>query len=120
MAASEDDLMKEITAVLERHGYLPRLRASLKVTALRKAQELVAEGTLPATPAIAAKQFAGNDALMIELCRNLFRCCRLEQTEQMLRLEADAGADLAAAFPDLNPDDKIPVLSDLIARAQPG
>jgi hypothetical protein len=118
MAATEDHLMEEITGTLERHGYLPRLRASLKVTALRKAQQLAAAGTLPATPAIAAKQFAGDDALMIELCRNLFRCCRLEKTEQMLRLEAMGDADLAAAFPDLSADEKIPVLAALIARAR--
>jgi hypothetical protein len=43
------------------------LFCELKVTALQKAQELVMDGMLAETPAIASKQFAGDDALMIEL-----------------------------------------------------
>jgi hypothetical protein len=120
MADAEGKLVEDAAAALERHGYLPRLRADLKLASLRKARELAGAGELHNTPEIAPKVLDDpGDAVMAELCAELFHALKLLKAEEMLRTEAVFLADLKAAFPRVgNPD--IPVLLALIGQAQAG
>lgn len=107
-------LMEGITDALERHGYLPRMRAGLKVVSLKTAQDMVASGELENTPTISPKKLTGNDAKLASLCLQLFKLCRLDHTAEMMRLEADfQEVDVATEY---GVADGSPVLCSLIGN----
>ncbi|OHT07244.1 hypothetical protein TRFO_24648 [Tritrichomonas foetus] len=118
----EEDLMKSITNSLEEHGYLPRIRAQLKVNALRKAQELESKGTIANSDEIKPKKLDGeDDAAMIELCRQLFEFCGLKETAEMLKVEIDQNGqhiDPASRFPQINANSEEPALLQLVSKAK--
>ena len=86
----EKNLMTSITSYLEDHGYLPRIRAELKVNALRVAQELAKTGEITENDQIRPKEFKDDDE-MLSMCRQLFEFCGLNETLHMLDLEANGG-----------------------------
>ena len=110
---TEEQLLSDITGALETHGYLPRLRAGLKVISLKKAQQMVDSGILDGNKAILPKKLSQKDAKLASLCLQLFEFCNLKHTADMLRLEAD--------FQPINPNTEyhqngdIPVICSLLA-----
>lgn len=85
----EQDLMNEITNALENHGYLPRIRAELKVESFKLAQEMSQKNQFSQPVDLAPKNLSDkNDQIMLELCRDLFQLCGLDKTKEMLQLEA--------------------------------
>jgi hypothetical protein len=119
MSAGEDDLVATISDTLESHGYLPRVRAGLKLLALKTAQELAKSNPIQQTDAVLPKHFdSQDDAVQIQLCKNLFEILKLEHAAEMLSIEAESpDVNLAKAFPGaVQP--QTPVLLSLIERAQ--
>jgi hypothetical protein len=118
MSESEAGLTERISETLESHGYLPRVRAGLKVIALKNARILAEKGSIPQTDAIRPKRFDDqNDAIQIELCKEFFQKLGLEHAAQMLELEAEsAQVNLKSTFPGIKQDSDIPVLVSLVQR----
>lgn len=85
----EEILMDQITTALEKHGYLPRIRAGLKVAALKKAQSMVADNKLPPSGSISPKKLTGKDAKIANMCMQLFEICNMKKTAEMLSIEAE-------------------------------
>ena len=109
----KDALMDGIKDALEGHGYLPRMRAGIKVVTLKKAQSLVSSGAFPETPEIARKKLDGDDAKIASLCLDLFRFCHLDHAAEMLRTEAEfQEVDVAGEY---GASGDSPVLCSLIA-----
>lgn len=104
----EEILMDQITAALENHGYLPRIRAGLKVAALKKAQSMVADKQLPPSDSISPKKLTGKDVKIANMCMQLFEMCNMKKTAEMLAIEADFAKE---ALPAKN---GIPVICSLI------
>lgn len=119
MGEPEEDLVGTISQTLENHGYLPRVRAGLKVIALKTAQDLVASNKIQGNAAISAKHFDNqDDALQIQLCRNFFQLLNLEKAAEMLAIEAESPeVNLEEVFPSVAKPNA-PVLVSLIERAQ--
>jgi hypothetical protein len=120
MGDPEEDLVAKISETLEIHGYLPKVRAGLKVLALKTAQTLAASHEIQQTDAITRKTFQDNsDLVQLQLCKDLARALNLEKTCEMLAIEASGKAvDLKAAFPAVDSDPKVPMLVSLIERAK--
>ena len=108
----ETGLMDAITQSLESNGYLPRIRAQLKVNALAKAQDLEKNGAISNSEQIHKKEIESeNDAVMIELCRQLFQFCKLDETVKMMDIEI-------ARRENVNIADKCPQID--VSAPEPG
>lgn len=117
----ENSLMEEINQSLENTGYLPRIRAQLKVFALKKAQELQSAGSIAKTEQIPQKSVNDDDASMLELCRQLFTYCQLEETLNMMNTEIEQkdNQNISDKFPQIDTSSQKPGILQLVDKIAP-
>lgn len=118
----ETGLMDAITQSLEANGYLPRIRAQLKVNALAKAQDLEKNGKISNSDQIHKKEIESeDDAVMIELCRQLFKFCKLDETVKMMDVELSQreNVNIADKCPQINASAPEPGILQLVDKVLP-
>ncbi|KAK8884383.1 FGFR1 oncoprotein partner [Tritrichomonas musculus] len=116
----ETGLMDAIAQSLETNGYLPRIRAQLKVNALAKAQDLEKNGTISNSDQIHKKEIENDDdAVMVKLCRQLFEFCKLDETVKMMDIEIAQkdNVNIADKCPQIDASAPEPGILQLVDKA---
>lgn len=116
----ETGLMDAISQSLETNGYLPRIRAQLKVNALAKAQDLEKNGQISNSDQIHKKAIESeDDAVMVELCRQLFQFCKLDETVKMMDVELAQreNVNIAGKCPQIDVSAPEPGILQLVDKA---